>query len=71
MVHIYSGMLLNHKNNEFESILVKWINLVPVKQSELSQKDKNKNIVIITHIYGIKKNDIGEPICRERMEMQM
>ena len=64
-------MLLNHKNNEFESILVKWINLVPVKQSELSQKDKNKNIVIIMHIYGIKKNYIGEPIFRERMEMQM
>ena len=55
MVHVHSGMLLNHKKNEFESILVKWINLVPIKRSELSQKEKNKNIVIITHIYGIKK----------------
>ena len=47
------------------------MNLEPIIQSELSQKEKNKNIVIITHIYGIKKNDTGEPICRERMEMQM
>ena len=28
---------------------------MPIKRSELSQKEKNKNIVIITHIYGIKK----------------
>lgn len=39
--------------NEFEFlILVRWINLKPVIQSEVCQKDKNK-CHILTHIYGI------------------
>ena len=37
------------KNNAFESILVKWMNLEPVIQS---QKEKNK-YCISTHVYGI------------------
>ena len=42
MVHIYNGILLSHKKNEFESVLVRWMNLEPVIQSEVSQKKKNK-----------------------------
>ena len=30
------------KRNEFESVLVRWMNLEPVLQSEVSQKEKNK-----------------------------
>ena len=41
MVHIYSGILLSHKN-EFESVLVRWMNLQPVIQTEVSKKEKNK-----------------------------
>ena len=42
------------KRNEFESVLVRWMNLEPVIQSEVSQKEKNKyRINILTHIYGI------------------
>ena len=33
VVHISNGILLSHKKNEFESVLVKWVNLEPVKQS--------------------------------------
>ena len=40
------------KRNEFESILVTWMNLEPVIQNEISQKEKNK-YCILTHIYGI------------------
>ena len=40
-VYTYNGILLGHKN-EFESVLVRWINLEPVIQSEASQKEKNK-----------------------------
>ena len=29
------------KRNTFESVLVRWINLEPIIQSELSQKEKN------------------------------
>ena len=30
------------KKNKFESVLVRWMNLEPVTQSEVSQKEKNK-----------------------------
>ena len=38
-------------------------------QSEVSQKEKNKYHVLM-HIYGIKKNDTDEPICKAGIEMQ-
>ena len=40
------------KRDESESVLVKWMNLEPVIQSEIRQKEKNKHS-ILTHIYGI------------------
>ena len=40
------------KRNTFESILMRWINLEPIIQSEVSQKEKDK-YHILTHIYGI------------------
>jgi len=52
VVHIYEGILLSHKKNVFESVLVKWMNLEPIIQSEISQKEKNK-YSILTHIHGI------------------
>ena len=58
MVHIYNGILLRHKRNIFELVLMRWMNLEPVRKqfrkrkSEVSQKKKNK-YDILTHIYGI------------------
>ena len=43
------------KMNEFESVVVSWMKLEPVTQSEVSQKEKNKDC-ILTHMYGIYKN---------------
>ena len=40
------------KRNELESLVMRWENLEPVIQSEVSQKEKNK-YSILTHIYGI------------------
>ena len=40
------------KRNTFESVLMRWMNLEPTIQSELSQKEKDK-YCILTHIYGI------------------
>ena len=40
------------KRNTFESILMRWMNLEPIIQSEVSQKEKDK-YHILTHIYGI------------------
>ena len=50
VVHIHNGILLSH--NIFESVLMKWMNLEPIIQSEVSQKEKDK-YCILTHIYVI------------------
>ena len=40
------------KKNSFESILMRWMKLEPIIQSEVSQKHKD-HYNILTHIYGI------------------
>ena len=40
------------KKNTFESVLMRWMNLEPTIQSEVSQKEKHQ-YRILTHIYGI------------------
>ena len=40
------------KGNTFESVLMSWMDLEPIIQSEISQKDKDK-YSILTHICGI------------------
>ena len=38
--------------NIFESVLMRWMNLEPIIQSEISQKVKDKYHILM-HIYGI------------------
>ena len=38
------------KKNAFESVLMRWMKLEPIIQSEVSQEEK---VSILTHIYGI------------------
>ena len=40
------------KKNAFESVLMRWMELEPIIQSEVSQKDKDQ-YGILTHICGI------------------
>ena len=40
------------KKNSFESVLMRWVKLEPIIQSEVSQKEKHQ-YSILTHIYGI------------------
>ena len=42
MVDMYNGILLSHKKNAFESVLMRWMNLEPIIWSEVSQKEKSK-----------------------------
>ena len=53
MVYIHNGILVI-KMNAFESVLMRWMNLEPIVQSEVSQKGKNK-YHILTHMCGIYK----------------
>ena len=40
------------KRNTFWSVLMRWMNLEPIIQSEVSQKEKDKYHILM-HIYGI------------------
>ena len=51
LVYIHNGILLSHKRNIFESVLLRWMNLEPIIQSEVSQKEKDKYHILM-HIYG-------------------
>ena len=57
------------KRNTFESVLMKWMNLEPITQSEVSQKEKDK-YCMLTHIYGIQKNGTEEFIYRATIEKE-
>ena len=52
-VYIYTmEYYLAIKKNTFESVLMRWMKLEPITQSEVSQKGKD-HYSILTHIYGI------------------
>ena len=54
-VEYYSAI----KRNASESVLMRWMNLEPVIQNEVSQKEKDKYCTSI-HIYRIYKDDTDD-----------
>ena len=51
--HIYTMEYYSAiKINTFESVLIRWMNLEPIIQSEVSQQARDKHS-ILKHIYGI------------------
>ena len=40
------------KKNAFESVLMRWMKVEPIIQSEVSQKEKHQYSILM-HIYGI------------------
>ena len=65
MMEYYSAV----KKNTFESVLMRQMNLEPIVQSEVSQKEKDKYCILM-HVYGIQKDGTDEPICRVAKEIQ-
>ena len=55
------------KGNAFESVLMRWMNLEPVIQSEVSQKGKDKYHILM---YIWNKNGIEEFTYRATVEEQ-
>ena len=47
-IEYYSGI----ERNTFDSVLVRWTNLEPIIQSEVSQKEKDKYFILM-HTYRI------------------
>ena len=56
------------KKNAFKSVLMRWMKLEPIIQSEVSQEEK---VSILTHIYGIQKDGNDDPIWETAKETQM
>ena len=72
VVHIYNGILLSIKKNTFESVLMRWMKLELIIQTEVSRKEKQyKKYRLLTHIYGIKKDGNDNSICEIAKETQM
>ena len=49
---------------------MRWVNLEPIMQSEVSQREKHQ-YSILTHIYGIWKDGNDDPIFKTAKETQM
>ena len=47
----YSAM----KRKAFKSVLMRWMNLEPITQSEVSQKEKNKYCLLDTYICNLER----------------
>ena len=52
MVHIPMEYYSAIKKNTFETVLMRWMKLEPIIQSEVSQKEKHQYSILM-HIYGI------------------
>ena len=50
------------KKNTFESVLMRWMKLEPIIQSEVSQKEKHQYSTL-TSIYGIQKDGNDNTVC--------
>ena len=58
------------KKSVFESVLMRWMKLEPVIQSEVSQKEKHQYSILM-HVYGIQKDGNNDPMCETAKETQM
>ena len=70
VVHIHNEYYSAIKKNAFESVLMRWMKLEPILESEVSQKEKDQYIILM-HIYGIYKDGNDNPICKRAQETQM
>ena len=55
------------KRNTFESVILRWMNLEPIIQSEVCQKEKDRYYKLM-HIYRIQKDGTDEFIFKAAME---
>ena len=56
--------------NTFESVLMRWMKLELIIQSEVSQKEKYQ-YSILTHMYGIYKDGNHDHVCETPKKTQM
>ena len=65
VVHIHNGKLAI-KRNAFESVLMKWMNLEPIIQSKVSQKEKQQYSILM-HTYMEFRKTVIMILCAKEM----
>ena len=58
------------KKNTFESVLMRWMKLEHIIQSEVNQKEKHQYSILM-HIYGLYKDGNDNPVCKTAKKTQM
>ena len=64
VVPIHNGILLSYKKKTSESVLMRWMKVEPIIQS---QKEKHQYSILM-HIYEIKQDGNDDPICETAEE---
>ena len=60
------------KKNACESVLMRWMKLEPIKESEVSKKEKHQySMLMCIYIYGIQKDGNDNPIWGTAKETQI
>ena len=70
VVHLHIDYYSASKKNTFDSVLMRWMKLEPIIQSEVNQKEKHQYSILM-HIYGIQKDGNNNLICETVTETQM
>ena len=64
VVHIHTMEYYSAiKKNSFETVLMRWMKVEPIIQSEATQKEKHQYSILM-HIYGILKDGNYNPVCK-------
>ena len=69
MLYAFFCKYISQKKNAFELVLMRWMKLQPIIQSEVNQKEKHQYSTVM-HIYGIQKDGNNDPISKTK-ETQM
>ena len=73
MWYRYTMEYYSAKKGMKHSFTEMWMDRETVLRTEVSQKDKNRyhtDIIILTHICGIKENGIDNLICKAEIDIQ-
>ena len=55
------------KKKAFEPVLMRWMKLEPIIQSEVNQKEKYQYSILM-HIYAFQKDGNDNPVCKTAKE---
>ena len=58
------------KKNAFDSVLMRWMKLEPIMQSEVSQKERHQYSILM-HIYGVLKDSNDDLICETARDIDI